>query len=253
MRSRIRRAAVAAGAALVLLGPATGVARASGAPVLSWAPTTSAGTYNYGTLTAGQTLSQAFTLTNSGGTATSALKIRLAGSSAFTKTADTCTATSLGPKKSCSVTITYAPTTSGQTDKATLTATSNKPSATASLTLLGAAQATPATISTTPSAGGPLGTTVTDTATLSGGASPTGTIEFTLYGPSATADCGPFVPIADHETVTVDGNGTYTTPTGATLFLAGTYWWVATYSGDSHNNKATSGCGSESVTITPGA
>ncbi len=43
----------------------------------------------------------------------------------------------------------------------------------------------------------------------------------------------------DTETVTVTGNGTYTTPTGFTLptsgTVTGTYQWDATYSGDTNN------------------
>ena len=46
--------------------------------------------------------------------------------------------------------------------------------------------------------------------------------------------------MVDTETVTVSGNGTYTTPTGYTLpttgTVTGTYQWVATYSGDANNN-----------------
>jgi hypothetical protein len=91
------------------------------------------------------------------------------------------------------------------------------------------------------------GTTVTDTATLAGGSSPGGTIEFKLYGPSAEADCSG-TPV-DEETVSVSGNGDYTTPAGATPAQAGTYWWTASYSGDTSNGPALSGCGAESVTM----
>jgi hypothetical protein len=112
-------------------------ASASGAPVLSWSPSTG-GNYDYGTLNPGSTASTAFTLKNSGGKATSALKITLSGSAAFTKTADTCTGTSLGPNKTCTVTIRYAPTSNGQSDTAALVAASNKAPASASLTLVGA-------------------------------------------------------------------------------------------------------------------
>ena len=46
----------------------------------------------------------------------------------------------------------------------------------------------------------------------------------------------------DTETVTVNGNGIYTTPTGFTLpatgTVTGTYQWNATYSGDTNNNAA---------------
>ncbi|MGD0247385.1 MAG: hypothetical protein ABSB59_44665 [Streptosporangiaceae bacterium] len=103
------------------------------------------------------------------------------------------------------------------------------------------------TFSTTPTPGGPVGALVLDTAALLGGSSPTGTITFNLYGPSATANCSG-TPV-DTETVTVTGNGGYSTPAGATPSQAGTYWWTASYSGDARNNPAASGCGAEQVTI----
>jgi uncharacterized repeat protein (TIGR01451 family) len=76
---------------------------------------------------------------------------------------------------------------------------------------------------------------LSDSATLSGGSNPTGTITFTLTAPGGTT--------ADTETVTANGNGTYATPTGFALptagTVAGTYSWNATYSGDPNNNAAT--------------
>src|SRR5215472_5418166 len=78
MRGFIRRAVVTIGAVAVLVFAAAGVASASGTVVLTWSPTTSAGTDAYPTINAGQKISQAFTLTNSGTVATSALKIALA-------------------------------------------------------------------------------------------------------------------------------------------------------------------------------
>jgi hypothetical protein len=106
-----------------------------------------------------------------------------------------------------------------------------------------------APLSATPSAGGPVGsTTVTDTATLAGYSSPTGTITFNLYGPSDTADCtGTAV---DTEPVTVNGNGSYTTPTGYTPTAPGTYWWIASYGGDPSNPATSTACGDEQVVIT---
>ena len=105
-------------------------------------------------------------------------------------------------------------------------------------------------ISTSPGAGGTVGTTVTDTATLAGGDSPTGTITFSLYGPSATADCS--TTAVDTEKVTVSGDGSYTTPAGATPTTAGTYWWTASYSGDTNNATTATSCGAEQVSITSG-
>jgi hypothetical protein len=50
-------------------------------------------------------------------------------------------------------------------------------------------------------------------------------------------------------TVTVTGNGTYNS-LPVTPANAGTYWWTASYSGDTGNNPVSSGCGSEQVVIT---
>ncbi|HET7398187.1 MAG TPA: hemagglutinin [Intrasporangium sp.] len=104
--------------------------------------------------------------------------------------------------------------------------------------------------------GGPdvlLGNAVTDTAALTGtatqpaspvinltgtgGAAAGGTITFKLYGPSDTA-CGALVYTSG--AVTVSGNGTYNSP--APQFVpteAGTYHWVAVYSGSSPNTLGT--------------
>ncbi|HWB13988.1 MAG TPA: SdrD B-like domain-containing protein [Pirellulales bacterium] len=91
-------------------------------------------------------------------------------------------------------------------------------------------------ITTTPSPTSvTLGTstvTLKDSAVLSGGYSPTGTITFTLVAPGGAT--------VDTETVTVSGNGTYTTPTGYTLptsvAVVGTYQWNATFTDSSGNN-----------------
>jgi hypothetical protein len=95
------------------------------------------------------------------------------------------------------------------------------------------------TITTTP--GGTVaigsGSKMTDTATLSGGFSETGTVTFTLYSPTNT--------VVDTETATVSGNGSVSTPNGYTPTSAGTYQWVASYSGDANNNSVTSPKGSE--------
>ena len=89
---------------------------------------------------------------------------------------------------------------------------------------------------------------LTDTATLSGGFQETGTLTFDLYAP------GGDVPV-DAESVTVNGDGTYTTPTGYTLpttgTLTGTYQWIVTYSGDANNNAVASANGDEPVVVAP--
>jgi virginiamycin B lyase len=102
-------------------------------PELAFTPSTN-GVYDYGTVSL--TASQTFTLTNSGASASGALSVGLTGSATFTKTADTCTGTSLGPTKTCTVTVAFSPPTAGS-DTATLTATGRKTGVTTSLVLTG--------------------------------------------------------------------------------------------------------------------
>jgi hypothetical protein len=89
------------------------------------------------------------------------------------------------------------------------------------------------------------GTKMTDSATLSGGYNPTGTITFTLLDPSNAT--------VYTDVVTVSGNGTYTTSTGTNPggylpTVAGTYHWAVTYSGDGNNNSASSPASAEPET-----
>lgn len=94
-----------------------------------------------------------------------------------------------------------------------------------------------------------LGGPVYDTAMLSGGNAPTGTITFRLYGPN-NATCGG--PAAFTTSANVAGNGSY--PSASfTPPATGTYRWTAEYSGDARNNGASSPCNAanESVAVTP--
>ncbi|MGA7497695.1 MAG: SpaA isopeptide-forming pilin-related protein, partial [Isosphaeraceae bacterium] len=89
---------------------------------------------------------------------------------------------------------------------------------------------------------------LTDSATLSGGSSPTGTITFTLNNSGGTT--------VYTDVVTVNGDGTYSTSTGNNSggyapTAAGTYQWVVVYSGDSHNSGVTSPSGNEPETVSP--
>lgn len=103
------------------------------------------------------------------------------------------------------------------------------------------------TLTTTASGTVAAGGLVHDTATLSGGDSPTGTITFRLYGPNR-AGCGAAIATA---TAAVNGNGTYSSGS-FTLTVPGTYEWVASYGGDTDNAAVTDPCGAsgESVTVT---
>jgi uncharacterized repeat protein (TIGR01451 family) len=102
----------------------------------------------------------------------------------------------------------------------------------------------PAITTTQDPALGSVGDTFKDKATLSGGASPVGTITFDLYDNNSCSG----EPVYE-ETVSVDGNGTYETANGVQLNSAGTYYWVATYGGDDNNKSAMSGCGEEPVAV----
>ena len=89
--------------------------------------------------------------------------------------------------------------------------------------------------------------TLNDTAVLSGGYYETGTITFTLYQGST---------LVDTETVSVSGNGSYTTPTGYTLpttgTVTGTYQWDSSYSGDTNNQLGSeNNASAEQVTVSP--
>ncbi len=116
--------------------------------------------------------------------------------------------------------------------------------------------AAPTQISTTPSNadGGPVGTSITDTASVTGGVNPTGTVTFELFGPS-NPDCVSGGDSSEtwlgHWSVSLDSHGNASVPApGFATTSVGTYNWVAIYSGDNDNLGATSACGSESVTFT---
>lgn len=123
--------------AVLVLGlafPVTSVANAG--PILVWSPTTSSGSYDFGTVAPGQSSSTTFTLTNKGGSATGALKVTLSGSAAFAITANRCKA-SLGPKRTCSITIRYTPVSGISSDNGVLVAKGSKPNTTANLAVAG--------------------------------------------------------------------------------------------------------------------
>jgi cell division septation protein DedD len=100
-----------------------------------------------------------------------------------------------------------------------------------------------------PSEGGQVGVTLTDTAMLSGAFNPGGSITFDLYGPNDST-CDADTPTFS-QTVTVSGDGSYSTPAGFKTTASGTYYWSVSYSGDdSGNSSASAGCG-EPVVVRP--
>jgi Big-like domain-containing protein len=85
---------------------------------------------------------------------------------------------------------------------------------------------------------------VTDTAFVTGGNSPTGTVTFNIYTSSDTTCSnllGPDGPIN-----LVDGSAT----SDVLELPPGDYEFTATYSGDANNPSVTSACGSEPLTVT---
>jgi 6-phosphogluconolactonase (cycloisomerase 2 family) len=110
--------------------------------------------------------------------------------------------------------------------------------------------AAPPALSTQASAPVAVGGAITDTATLTGGTAPTGSITFDLYGPGDTACATPLAT----STTTVDGDGSYVSAPFTTT-SPGTYRWVAGYGGDAANAAVPGACGTpgESVAVTSAA
>ncbi len=94
----------------------------------------------------------------------------------------------------------------------------------------------------------PSGTAVSDQASLSGAdaASATGTVTYNVYFDS---DCSTLAGAGSPETITTPG--VLPASEAETLSTPGTYYWQATYSGDSTNAPSTSPCGGEVETVTP--
>lgn len=110
------------------------------------------------------------------------------------------------------------------------------------------ALAPPPTLTTTASAASiGLGLSTNDSASVSGGANPTGSLEFKLFGPGDPT-CSA-APAYTSPLVTVSGNGTYSSPS-FTPTATGTYSWVALYSGDANNAPVSTACGDSAETVT---
>lgn len=92
----------------------------------------------------------------------------------------------------------------------------------------------------------PVGTSVNDSAVLSGehAASATGTVHYQVY-----SDPGCKTLVRDLGSTPITTSGQLPSSAGATFTTPGAYYWQATYSGDEHNNGSLSVCGSEIETV----
>jgi hypothetical protein len=95
----------------------------------------------------------------------------------------------------------------------------------------------PVTLSSSGSAPVTLGGAIRDTAVLSGGSSPTGTITFSLYSAGDT-NCSTALR---ELRVPVSGSGSYVSPP-VTPATPGSYQWIARYSGDANNERLSGSC-----------
>ena len=93
----------------------------------------------------------------------------------------------------------------------------------------------------------PEGTAVSDTAMLSGtnASTATGSVTYSVYSDSG---CTMAVSTGTAQSVTTPGSLPASSPVA--LSTPGTYYWQASYSGDSANAASTSACGSEVETVT---
>ncbi len=124
--------------------------------------------------------------------------------------------------------------------RATYSGDGNHQPALSSCTAITVKKRTP-TMTTSASGPVPVGSgTITDTATLVGvyGAL-TGSVSFSVFAPGDTSCATPLAPPPGSATVIGDGNYT----SGAfTPAAAGTYRWIASYSGDANNNAVPGSC-----------
>jgi hypothetical protein len=91
-----------------------------------------------------------------------------------------------------------------------------------------------------------VGEQITDTATVSGGLAPTGTVTFRLFAPTDTSCSHGAVAVS---TVAVVGDGSYSSDPFTTSAL-GDYRYTATYSGDGANAPAATACNDSSGVVT---
>jgi SdrD B-like protein len=107
------------------------------------------------------------------------------------------------------------------------------------------------TIGTTPSGTVTVGANINDSATLKGlvDATGEGKVTFNLYSDAKCEN-----EVTHFESTAISGTGEVTVPSGEyTTTAAGTYYWIATYPGDTNNEAAATKCGDETVVVNKAA
>lgn len=90
--------------------------------------------------------------------------------------------------------------------------------------------------------------TLTDTVVVSGRVNPqAGTVDFQLFGPDDATCTGP--PVFSHLNVPYPVDGSPVRSSAFTPTIAGTYRWIATYSGDTNNTRAAGACNDPNETV----
>ena len=151
----------------------------------------------------------------------------------------------LAPSASCTVVVNVTAVTAGTKQDSTgpVSSTEGGNGAAAS-TSLAVTKAQPTIATSLSTNSGQPGVSVSDSATLSGAAPGAGgTVTYAVYRDDACAGT-----VYKSSTVNVTG-GVVPPSGGLTLDSAGTYYWVATYSGDTNNLGATSVCGAAVVVV----
>jgi hypothetical protein len=75
-------------------------------------------------------------------------------------------------------------------------------------------------------------------------------VTFTLYKDTATeTDCEASTQVFTQTVNVVDASGTAATTSGHTTKVAGTYRWIASFSGNAFNNATASDCTDEVTTL----
>ena len=134
---------------------------------------------------------------------------------------------------------------SGDTNNNSVTEPCGAPTESSTVTVPAPPARTTPTLSTTAGTVSVVGTASHDTATLSGGNAPTGTITFKVFNTTA---CHSAVPGFVTTGATVKGTGNYVSASFVPT-AAGTYYWTASYSGDAHNNPVTEPCGGQNESV----